>query len=294
MTMTKVFGVSRLLTAGAVACLFAGGPVARADSFSDLATAGAGPSNYAVLGLGGGQVNLSLVTVNGNVGIGAGGTIVNMAPSVINGNVFESTAGQYSGPGTLTGTQTISASLLAANVAGAFTAASDAASAVAVPAQTFSFSSITAATTITGGPGLNVVNITGNISLNNANLTLSGPSNAFFIINVGGNLSLVGTASLLTSVVPVSNILYNFTDLSGDTITTNIGDRVNGILLDAHSGSSMTLDGSFNGELIGNNITLMSGAVVNQPSPTPEPSSLALLATGLFGLVGFARRRFNL
>jgi hypothetical protein len=28
-------------------------------------------------------------------------------------------------------------------------------------------------------------------------------------------------------------------------------------------------------------------------TPTPEPSTLALLATGLFGLLGFARRKLN-
>lgn len=285
--MRRALNISGKLLAGcALAGLLAAGTAARADSFADLLSGGAGPGNYAVLGLANGTINLSLVTVQGNVGIAAGGSIINLAPSKIAGNVYESASGQYSGPGTLTGTTNINLPLLATNATAALTAASDAAAAAA----TLTFASgINSATVIAGVAGLNVIDVTGNINLNSANLTLSGPAGATFIINVSGGLSLVGTAGLMSAGVADSNILYNFT-ASNAAINTHIGDQVNGILLAAGSSSTMTLDGTFNGELIGHNISLLSNAVVNQPVVTPEPAALLLLGTGLLGLA-FCRKR---
>jgi hypothetical protein len=54
----------------------------------------------------------------------------------------------------------------------------------------------------------------------------------------------------------------------------------------------MNLDGTFNGELIGYDISLNSGAVVNQSDPSiPEPSTWVMLLLGFAGLgfTGFSR-----
>ncbi len=121
-----------------------------------------------------------------------------MAPSTINGNVFEDAAATVTGPGTINGSTTIQ-SMLALDT-DATTASSDAAALVAN--QTFS--SITSATTITGNGGTTVVGVTGNINMNNANLILSGGANDYFVINIGGNLALVGTASLNVVGTPLA------------------------------------------------------------------------------------------
>lgn len=269
----------------AVAVAFMLFPIqARADAFTDLFSSGAG--GYAVFELGPNQLNVSLATVNGDVGIAKSGNVGNAAPSVINGDVYEYNSGQYSGPGTLNGSISTDPSMLLTNYNGAVQAAQDAAAAVA---NSGIYSGLSTATTITGANGLNVVDINGNINLNNANLTLSGSSSQYFIINVTGNMTLTGSASLLLSGgLSASHVLYNF-EGSKATIDTHVNDTVNGILLAASKNSSMTLDGKFNGELIGAGmIQLMSGLVIKGFRQVPEPASLVVLG---FGLLVFAMRR---
>ena len=230
--------------------------------------------NYAVFGLGGTNktnVNLRAVTVNGNVAVGPDGSLSLMAPSTINGNVdMDSTATPKNpGPGTYTGTLDTSESFssLAADVVSASTQAQN-----LTATQTIS-SNVNKATTITGTSGLNVIDINGNINLNNANLTFSG-AGAQFIVNISGSVSLVGTASILAgSNVSDGNILLNLYSNSG-TLNTNVGDTTDGIVLAPTA--SFNLDGVFNGELIsgGGQIALPSNSTVNYgpacPSPFPQ------------------------
>jgi len=53
----------------------------------------------------------------------------------------------------------------------------------------------------------------------------------------------------------------------------------------------MMLDGTFNGEVIGNNITLMSGAKVSSPAPTAEINTVLLFSTGFLGIATLLRKR---
>ncbi len=104
--------------------------------------------NYGAFELGGGEMDLSLVTINGSVAVAQGGTIDNMAPSTISGNVYEYNAGQYYGPGHLNGTTIVNPGLMQRDYEAAEKAASEAA---ALTANDGTYATISSATTITGG-----------------------------------------------------------------------------------------------------------------------------------------------
>jgi PEP-CTERM motif len=254
-------------------------------------------ANFAVFGMAdssSSDANLvmnSLVTINGNEGIGQFGKIDNMAPSVINGNVDEYSAGEYSGPGKLKGS-------LSTNAAALMTDGADIDAAIlqmgSLTNSGGSYTKITSATTINAVGPQTVVDVgTGGINLNNANLTIHGAAGNQVIIRVSGGMNMVGTASVkLTGGITANDVFFDFTG-SGNTIQTKVGDVLYGVYIAPND--SMTLDGTFNGEIIGGeNITLMSGITINgvtAPTPTPEPSSLLLLGSGLLGLGVVVRRR---
>ncbi len=267
------------------------------SSFNPAGTAASGvislgtAASYSVLGLANTQINNAQVTITGNEGISAGGKLTNGAPSVITGNVYQSAAGQYTGTGTLSGSVITNASLLTQNDTDAQNAATVAAGLTA----TQTFAAINAATTITGNGGLNVINITGGINLNNAALTLSGTASDVFIVNVTGNSpTFAGTGGLLLAggVTP-NHVLYDFETTAGPaagTFTSAAGETFDGTLLGTNF--TFNLDGALIGGLIsgGKTVTLQSatvnagvtGALANTAtlgSTNNSPSSLSASAT---------------
>ena len=216
---------------------------------------------------GGGLLDESLVTINGNVGVSSDGTVDLMAPSRINGNVYVNSGATLTGPGTVHGTVFTHQSL------GAVQSQIDSASSVLAglaPNQTFSTLSTAQAFTVSAG-NVHVVNV-GTLNLNNANITLSG--GGYLVINVSHGFDLTGTASILAS--NPSHVFINYDGTSG-SFNTHVGDTVDGYVFDTTV--MATLDGSWDGGLYGaqNEIELLSGATVTSAPPTvpvPEPSTI--------------------
>ena len=124
----------------------------RAESFPDLGAAKA----YAVLGTTGVNVNLSNVTVNGDVGVPPSGKLNFAAASDVFGNIFvDSTATVTMNSGVFHGGSLITGQNLSQAVADAINASSQADALTA----TQTFGAITTNTTITGNGGLNVIDI---------------------------------------------------------------------------------------------------------------------------------------
>src|SRR5213075_616678 len=110
---------------------------------------------------------------------------------------------------------------------------------------------------VNGFSGMNVVKVTGNINLNNASLTLNGPSDAFFIVNVAGSITLNGSGGIVASGgMPASHLLINMTGSGSNLLKTQVGNVIQGTLLGPNAGG--TLRGSLGAVLLGQNFSLMT------------------------------------
>jgi hypothetical protein len=186
----------------------------------------------------------------GKVAVAAGAALQLQAPFTINGNLYVDSGGSVSGPGKVNGTRFTNQDL-----SGARDDALNASSQAASLAPNLTFSNITANKTVNGVAGLNVVNITGKINLNNASLTLNGPANAFFVVNVAGSITLGGSGGIFASGgMPASHLLINMTGSGSNLLSMQVGNVIQGTLLGPNVGG--TLRGSVGAALLGQKFSL--------------------------------------
>jgi hypothetical protein len=151
----------------------------------------------------------------------------------------------------------------------------------------------------------NVLDVS-SVSLTNGTITFNdnGFSGAKYIINVTGNFSLANTTMVLTGGATAADIIWNI-EGTGSTVSITGGTSY-GTFLVPSSNVTIGGGGSLKGELIAgaNNLSkgytlteqssgynITSFAYVPQATHVPEPSSIALFGSGVVAVAAFARRR---
>jgi hypothetical protein len=273
---------------------------------------GTAASNYGVLyeGTGGHNLSISNVTVNGNVGVGGTGVVQFSGPGTINGGLDFSAVntGQYHNTnGANVGPTSVNYAVAA--VTNALNTVNSLNSSLAGLGSNLAINGTQAINESAGqldtvnGVTYRVFNVT-SYTENNGNLVTinsDGTGDAVVFnfgfnsnVNLGGDVALSGLID--------DQVLWNFTT-SGRNISLNnnassfpLPLAFHGIILapnDAISLVNANLDGRvFGGD--SSDMQIVSGDTINTPSgpsPIPEPSSLILLSTVVFGAYRFARYR---
>jgi choice-of-anchor A domain-containing protein len=284
------------------------------NPFTDLGSAG--PANYAILAMGGdscsrGSCGTASTNVNiqnysqidGNIGVAPNGNLTVSAHSAVYGTAYVDTAGTVSPSGNPSAQivggyvqNSATNTLLNNAVQAALKASSDAASMTATLINYQAGSTVTngvainglsvnsaGSVTVTGGAGINVVNLT-NLVLSSSTdeVTLVAPSNGYFVINISGDFSLSNSADIMVSGgLSKYNVLYNVTG-TGNAVnfvdsTNSLQTVLQGIVLAPTRDITMT-GSQVDGEIISGNMNIsLNYANVD----VPEPATLLLLASGL-------------
>lgn len=285
MALLRNFARSSVVLAALLA-----GSGARAQ-FIDLGAA----ANFAGLEMGGSTftytISKSTTDITGNVGIGPNGNFDFSGGSIIDGTIHAGAGATLSitGGSSATGGIVQPSSLVTQAIADAHTAASYYGG--LTPTQTLG--TITGGT-ITGSGGLNVYAVTGNLSLSNTTLTLSGSANDTFVFNVYGGGSVLSRSDIVLNGISASQVLFNLVG-TGTQLTTTGHSNTQGIFL-AENGALDIQGGIHVSDFIaGSSLTWQSGVNITQATsavaPVPEASALAMSAGAVLLLAGLVYLR---
>ena len=256
-------------------------------------------ANYAVLGVGGAvnfsdfEVYQSGTVVKGNVGMGPHSELTHNIDATITGNF------DYDLTSTLNGKSTsgVQGSVRQIDMSGVVADARNASTTAAGLAPTQTFATLSEGQTIVGGAGLNVIRVTGDVSIKTA-LTIQGPSNSEFVFQFtsptadGSDvLNLSGMTMMLTGGLDVRNLTWDLNGLGGG-ININAGSIVYGNFLapdrDILGDHANVLKGRLIGGGSGNLLSLHSTSFV---TASEGGSTFLMLSMGI-GMLAAAKRRF--
>jgi hypothetical protein len=255
---------------------------------------GAGCSGFGVLHLGcdsshqsGGISCSNGSSVNGHVGICGYGNLNNGSGSTVNGNYYKCSTASYSGSGALKGTAINQDSVMTYLRSEALNAASYFAALPSTPwaQRQFPFNgNINSNLTVTGKPGINVVDLTG-LTLN-GNLNLTGPPGTQFVLNISGNFNLNSGNITVGGSVTVNDVVFNCTNPSAN-IQCQAKTTCTGVLLAPQCSINNFQCGNYHGTIIGcynQSLCLGSKCKVSCPSPcTPQVTNTATASTTYSG-----------
>jgi hypothetical protein len=240
-------------------------------------------AGFSVLGLQGANVQLGgQLTLKGSVGIGAGGKI-----GVTSGDNFPGTLfADPSAAVTIASGSSFAGGVTTESMSAIQSAALSEAASIGSLTPTQTLSQITAATTITGNGGQNVIMVNGSVNLSSGkNLTISGGANDTFIFNISGGFTL-NSANIVLKGIAANQVLFFFPG-SGSAIQTNNANML-GIFLAPNRNISI-MGGTHTSEFIsGGTISIAScgsNTTVNL-LPVCSPEQMALTCPANSGIVG--------
>jgi PEP-CTERM motif len=259
-------------------------------------------ANYAVLGLGGissahGQIEVyqSGTVINGNVGAGPYADWTHGIDATINGRVdYDLTDSAPIVTGTITG------GVHPVSMSGAVTDVRNASTSFAGLAPTLTLSTLSEGQTIVGNGGLNVIRITGDVTLKTT-LTLQGTANDSFVFQLTAadavsahTLTLSGLDMNLTGGLLAQNVLWDMNGLGGGIVISS-GSVVEGIflapdrgvLVDASTVTGSVIGGGGYQDAHSNLMSVHSTSTINS---VPEPGTGALLGLSALTLMGLRRK----